>query len=775
VIDLVNRYQIGNAEVKQGAIKELFEMGSPGCAALLKIATAESNPQLRQQLFAQIGREASRAVPGLLAEGNFAALENLLELSVAAEADAALPSYTCFLLLRGRLDEKIAALKLRSAGPEGKRSLGVLALLYRAKGDLAAAREAAEKAGKIDLLEAILYEQGDWKALAQRPTLTHADSEIETLGFQAAYQRLSGDQEAFAKTGARIRQMGEDLTKGDAFLWYCAKALFLNDQPQEALALLQNSKRHPHILFKLLCTQLKYREALAMAEELQKTSGPRKFSLDIQRGRAHFLLGEKDQALSIFKELAGSGPQSQWNSEYPSLLEEEYRLGLVELARESCARFLATARNPASQEGLLGKVFPRQAAVALPLWQFLRQKHAGEEALSVMKRLAALMDNKVPLKDFEALVRDAESQTGMKVEERVTLLVAAAEAALAAGHTALGRQSLEKTVQTGGSASGLMRLGDDLAEHKQWKEAAEHYAKAWERAPNDPLPLFLRGHALLQAGLEKEGKKWQELAHLLPLGNEAVRHTFATALLRRGRRQAAQHEFLLLRRTATPGSFYIGESLRQGAFTALADKDYLQAADLHERSMLRCLDTSVAFLDNGAYLAVPHIIHRYRARGLALAGRLDKALLEMQRCEASLPGDGEVPIALVPELEKRGRKKEAEELFRRCFQFHEALCRDYPRSAAEHNSLAWLAACCRRELDKALEHTLKAVELSPSSPGYLDTLGEVYFQRGDKDKALAAARKCLEMDPKNAYYRKQLKRIEAGDRLAELPASGEEE
>jgi tetratricopeptide (TPR) repeat protein len=320
-----------------------------------------------------------------------------------------------------------------------------------------------------------------------------------------------------------------------------------------------------------------------------------------------------------------------------------------------------------------------------------------------------------------------------------------------------------------------MRLGDDLAEHKQWKEAADYYAKAWERTPNDPLPLYLRGHALLQAGQEKEGKKWQEMAHLLPLGNEAVRHTLAMALLRRGQRQAAQQEFLLLRRTARPGSFYLGESLRQGAFAALAEKDYLKAADLQERSMLRCLDTSVAFLDNGAYLAVPHVIHRHRARGLALAGRLDEALLEVQRCEASLPGDVEVPIALVPELEKRDRKKEAEELFRRCFQFHEALCRDFPRSAAEHNSLAWLAACCRRELDKALEHTLKAVALSPSSAGYQDTLGEVYFQRGDKDKALAAARKCLEMDPKNAYYRKQLRRIEAGDRLAEVPASGEEE
>ena len=78
-----------------------------------------------------------------------------------------------------------------------------------------------------------------------------------------------------------------------------------------------------------------------------------------------------------------------------------------------------------------------------------------------------------------------------------------------------------------------------------------------------------------------------------------------------------------------------------------------------------------------------------------------------------------------------------------------------------------MSACCRRNLDKALQHAEKAVELSPSTAGYLDTLAEVHFQRGDKDKAIAMQKRAVKLNPKKSYYRKQLKRLEAGDPSAD--------
>src|SRR5207248_7350672 len=108
------------------------------------------------------------------------------------------------------------------------------------------------------------------------------------------------------------------------------------------------------------------------------------------------------------------------------------------------------------------------------------------------------------------------------------------------------------------------------------------------------------------------------------------------------------------------------------------------------------------------------------------------------------------------------------ELFAKTFAAHQALCKDYPRCAWAHNGLAWLAARCRRQLDAALSHARQAVGLAPDHAGYLDTLAEVQFQRGERDEALRLMRRCIALAPRRAYFRHQLKRFEAGDRSAEI-------
>jgi tetratricopeptide (TPR) repeat protein len=81
-----------------------------------------------------------------------------------------------------------------------------------------------------------------------------------------------------------------------------------------------------------------------------------------------------------------------------------------------------------------------------------------------------------------------------------------------------------------------------------------------------------------------------------------------------------------------------------------------------------------------------------------------------------------------------------------------------------------MSVCCNRDLEKALGHARKAVELAPTNAGHHDTLAEVYFQLGQKDKALTEAAKSVALAPRRSYFQKQLKRIEAGDPKAERPA-----
>jgi tetratricopeptide (TPR) repeat protein len=279
----------------------------------------------------------------------------------------------------------------------------------------------------------------------------------------------------------------------------------------------------------------------------------------------------------------------------------------------------------------------------------------------------------------------------------------------------------------------------------------------------------------VQGGTEKEGRKLLDLAHWLPLGNDAMRAAFADELAKRGHADAARRERELLLKTSRPGSFHVGEVMRRIGVEAYHQKDYAKAADGHELAMLRVLRGNVSFVEAGAYVGVPHFIHRTRACGLVVAGQLDEARREIDLCLALQPANIELAVLLVPELEKRGHPKEADELLQKMTARYEQLCREHPRSASHHNSLAWMLACCRRQLDQALEHASKAVELAPEQAGYLDTLAEVHFQRGETGKALALMKKCIEMEPKRGFFRKQLKRFEAGDPKADLPSTLEDD
>ena len=231
----------------------------------------------------------------------------------------------------------------------------------------------------------------------------------------------------------------------------------------------------------------------------------------------------------------------------------------------------------------------------------------------------------------------------------------------------------------------------------------------------------------------------------------------------------------LLLRLSPAGTLAAAQALRETALDALDRKDYSAAALGQELTMLRCLYRDVSFIQPVAYLGVPAFVHRLRAQADTAAGKFDDARKEVALGLGALPGDTFFPIELIPTWEKAGHKKEAQELFDQCIAVQEKFCDAYPNCSWGHNSVAWISACCRRNLDLALDHAVKAVALAPDSAGDHDTLAEVYFQRGDKDKAVAAQKKAIELDPNKTYYGKQLKRIEAGDPAAERPTETDDD
>jgi tetratricopeptide (TPR) repeat protein len=791
VANLIERYRSGTPEDQAAVVPKLLEHGSSGFTALMKIAAAEKSPEAKALIWQLLAADMPRLAGALLAEGQDARLEEILEQALTGEGDQPSANYAAYLMVRGKLDEKIRALEKKAAGsskPGDKTDL-TLAYLYRAKGDLVGARKYAERAEHPPLLQTILIEQEDWKALLKSLDSPAAAPPGGFLappvgpaphGLRVACLRLMGDRQRFE---AELAKLAADPNSGVAL-----PVFLLNGRPDDALTWLTKNNQHASAA-ELLAARQRFRQALEMTDKpAAADKGGDPMTPRLFKAGLLARLGERKQARELFDKLvAAIKPEEGGPGGLLTVLIAEYNAGFKDEAFARAATLMGNADGE-GDSGILDLLFQPAGVEASvrPWWTFLRRKFPKDDAAATLKRMRDLLGRKMPARDAAALIKELANDAAKKPQNSPGPAPAPARDGLPELDTAeswlhcvvetcrvLGRDDLvegylEKWAAAGGDARAWLRLGDVAADGKRWKEAAERYRRAGEKDRSNALPLYLHGRALVQAGQEKEGRRWMEVAEALPLGSETHLANFALQLGERGLDEAAGKAWERLGRLSLLSSVYDGYVARALAEKAVAAKDYLKAANYYRREALHDLwEPSFDDLETNLWLAAAE--HRYRARGLAAAGRFDEMRKEIKALLDLDPGHIDLCIDVVSELTKRGQKKEADELFARIYPVQEAMCKEFPTSAWSHNNTAWLAVRCKRDLDAALEHASKGVELDPDNSGHLDTLAEVYFQRGDKDKAIELMKKCIEMQPKYEYFRKQLKRMQAGDRDADVP------
>jgi hypothetical protein len=774
VVEQIRLYKNSlNNNAKFQAAGHLFTLGVPGRKAILKIARAEPDEAQRRQLFQQLAQNLTQSIPSLLVDGQFDLLEQLLEISLASGTRESAANYAAYWYFRGKIDDKIKeVLQQTNKSASGSGAAHTLFYLCRAKGDRKLSLFAAEIYRGPDLLEALLQEQGEWKKLAP---LTRKTREMTTpeLGMMAACYRLAGEQEVVRQTCQEIVKAAAGKPDNDPAHWQAAKALFLNDQPDDALAILIKSK-NPFAAFEILVAQMKYREAFALADKEELADPKTKPMFDLLRARTLYGLGEKDRAQALLRGLRDQIQETNYASWYETLIDVENRLGLKDEAMMDASRLLVAPKVTGLLVRLSNRLFLDKGPSAALWWTFFRKSYPDEKPELTMGRVRDLISGKVKAEDLALLAEQMEKHVRtLNSREMARGYLAVSEAAQAAGQDSLREVYLDKALAVGLTPAFLLREGDFFAEKKEWIKAAKAYKQAWDEDNLQQLPLFLHGWALIQAGDEKEGKHFTELSHWLPLGAEFGRNIFAFELSKRGHFEEAKRERALILSLGQPASFQRGQSLLQAMSEKLQAGDFLAAADSQQAAMLPVLGSNAKFLENAAHVTVPYRIHQLRARGFLATGKFDEAIKEAEACQRLVPGAIEPALYLIPQLEKHDGKKEADDLFTAILQRNQQLCKDYPKCGRAHNSIAWFLVSCRRQLDDAFDHAVQATTLTPENPGYLDTLAEIHFQRGDTDKAIAAIKKCIAMDPKKMYFAKQLKRFEAGDVKAELPNEGE--
>jgi tetratricopeptide (TPR) repeat protein len=769
IADLIQTYRGGTKDDKDKTIKDLFALGNKGCAALLKIAKAEDDADYRQQLFQTISQESARVLPQLLAESNFSVLDELLDLTLAVRSDDRVLQYhAAYWLLRDKLDDRIAHFKKLAEKEQDNMHWQTLAFLYRAKGDREQLAKIMDKTSRHDLLQATLIAANDWKALSKLAEKTEGVTDVETLSLHLAFHRLAGNTDAYDRQMIELRKRAEDDAESR---WLACKGILINSGPGAIVDLLPKSEQAV-VGFQLLVTQMKYKEALEYADKVNDEQKP---YITLMKARTLANLGETEKAREIFAEFALKLEKNKDEPWGEDLIKNELRGGLREQAMQHLGWLLSSVRAEGNEAPLLGLVYPQQRDQAAILWKAIRQRQPDETIADSLKKLGLALTGQLDADKLETLLADtAKKARDLPPSETEVWLLAVGETAFTANMDELGVKYLEQAARLDLSPMPHLKLGDHFASKKSWERAIESYRQACDKDPKQPLSMWLNGLALTRAGREKEGKKLMDLAHWLPLGDDNVRFFFCKDLLKRPSpesRAAVDREVDLAVRTGVPDSYFTSELLRLAGNVFAEKKEYLKAAELQERSLLRVLTPVTEFVEPYAYVTVPHYIHALRARGLVAADKMTDARREIEYCQSLLPGNVDLPIQVSRELDKHGHKKLADDIFTTSLTVNVNASRDYPKNAGQHNNLAWLCACCRRELDKGLEHALTAVKLAPDNAGYLDTLAEIHFQKGDKAKAIELMKKCLAMEPKRTYYRKQMKRFESGDRESEVPSA----
>lgn len=772
VMDLVARYRTGDAPVKHAAVAGLSNQGVRGVRVLLKLWAAERGrePALHAAIGAALAQRARDTAALLLAEGERDLAGRLLEVASREGHDADAPRhYAAFLLLTDGLEAKVAALEAgEGAGDVGHAiySRRLLAHLYRAKGDLGAALSAARRVSDEDLIHGLLVESGDWAELAreaERRVKVIARGDRGGLGeryaYLATFHRLAGDSAACDRWLDKLAAHAE---ASGSSAWPAAEALMLNGRVPAGVELLLR-QRDFATAADFMAPLLRLTEGMNLPERAA-AAGTAAWDLPvlkIKAARAARFAHGPARAAELMEAVA---KENRATGDRPNVHAALVKAARVTLPAEQLDRYLLAALEAAREKGA-AEALLREAGVgerATAWWPVLRERFPREPLARTLGRVRAMDRKQLPADELHRLARDAAAAAvKLPSAERDARLGLVVDTLLAAGHAGAAEMVLKMEADLTPTTAGFIRHGDLAAARKEWDRAAGQYEKAWERDRSQPLPLLLRGRALIESGKADEGRAMVELAHLLPLADGSARHALMLALAERGLADDARRERDLIRQTAALSSWELSDATRRAGDEANGKGDWRVAAGLWERAFLDNLNASTGFVEPWANLAMPALISRTRALALIQAGDVPGAMKQADVCLASFPAEADHLIALVTALDKAGHRAEADDLFARWTGVYRGVLKDFPDSGPAHNMLAWAQAKCGRELDDALAHARRAVELEPDHTASLDTLAETHFRRGETAQAIETMARCVELEPDDKRHREKLEQFRA--------------
>jgi tetratricopeptide (TPR) repeat protein len=301
----------------------------------------------------------------------------------------------------------------------------------------------------------------------------------------------------------------------------------------------------------------------------------------------------------------------------------------------------------------------------------------------------------------------------------------------------------------------------------RWAEAAGEWMRLTKRSPNYPSFRAYAASCYRRAGDEAAAAEQERIAELMSLGQADTQLECGAAFALAGDFERATRWWRRAAVEGTGSSLAFLKSLYYLNQQAFASGDWKTAAVLAE--VLALQEAMSGNDDYGipvAYESSASLRMRIdadMARAFSRLGTDRAAAIEEIKRGASIPfADLSLADYFFAPMREGGLVKLHDEAFDRLWQNLVKRIARFPDCDNTRNSAAWLASRANRQLGEAEKYLEKAIENNPRQAAYLDTMAEVHFARGNRERAVEFSARGLKEEPEDLQLVRQHERFKSG-------------
>ena len=646
LVETLKQFQTANPGQRRMILSRLMQQQEfETVANLLGNIAGEERNILIQTLFRNAN--ASSLVTPFLVSGNTKRAEAVLDiLSQRRGNEGILAAYHYF---SGSIDKAIDSIS-KSDDPHKPEKL---ISLYRAKGDMEAALEAAE--GIPDLtqknlaIRSIKISQGDIRAYLESLNVGQVE---ERLAMDLTLAQLDNDQ---VKADAKTQELLDLVKENPDSIGFVTKSLIIGDRTEDLLTYVKTkshdrtaellfAQRRPGDLLDYLGIENQSEIAAhftKLCEELEKKLDDlsdfeavkrrvESMAILIHLARLHLRSGYLKEADRLFIELGDAMIASKTRADELGFLIERAGESLRTKATIILAE-KAVREWPATGARVVAGLPLDDAANWWGAVNFLKAENSLEE------RFALFLDlYPGELENPETEVEEPTEEQVAKAKAFISEVLKAAEEkrginffpgiglrAEALGLTELAEEAFLKHAgrELDRDEDGLnpekfaplRALGDFYVRQENWEAAVSAFEKASAIKSNrDPVSVYTLSWAQKNAGMEEKAAENLKIARMLPLGDTEARGRLAEEMIERGDLDLSFVEWEYIFRTAAPDDMQQGRAAQILARKAASEDEWEMAANYYDRLLFSTLPYGPSFTKISSYLQIRYSSSLYR-------------------------------------------------------------------------------------------------------------------------------------------------------------------